>query len=270
MIGSRGRSPRAGFTLIELLVVIAIIAILAAILFPVFASAREAARKTSCISNLKQYTAAFELYKSSYDDRYPFGGWYGARGGNANFDRSNDWHIALFPWVKNRDVYFCPSSTDFHQNPTDWNRTSTDYLYNNFLAQDRNPVVESAIVASADCILLIEGHSDWGRGPCITPFSNNRFVSNDIWCTEYTLFGKQSALVTGSMWGNSTRVWGLPRHTGGANVLFADGHAKFSPNLETTQQPVGRDSWQKVEAKLPWTKHGDPTQARASRWDGIE
>ena len=66
------RSSRAGFTLIELLVVIAIIAILAAILFPVFAQAREAARKTSCTSNLRQVGIAFGLYTQDFDESYPW------------------------------------------------------------------------------------------------------------------------------------------------------------------------------------------------------
>src|SRR5271157_3367784 len=64
------RTPSRGFTLIELLVVIAIIAILAAILFPVFAQAKEAAKKTSCLSNEKQYGLAHNIYANDYDDSY--------------------------------------------------------------------------------------------------------------------------------------------------------------------------------------------------------
>src|SRR3954471_5248630 len=66
---------RKGFTLIELLVVIAIIAILAAILFPVFAQAREQARSTACLSNLKQLGTAITMYRSDWDSRGPFAGW---------------------------------------------------------------------------------------------------------------------------------------------------------------------------------------------------
>src|ERR1043165_1665795 len=69
------RRPRRGFTLIELLVVIAIIAILAAILFPVFAQAREAARKASCQSNLKQLGASILMYAQGYDQELPWSGW---------------------------------------------------------------------------------------------------------------------------------------------------------------------------------------------------
>ncbi|HOJ21988.1 MAG TPA: DUF1559 domain-containing protein [Armatimonadota bacterium] len=69
-----GRQSRTGFTLIELLVVIAIIAILAAILFPVFARARENARKANCQSNLKQIGLAFQQYRQDYDETWPWGG----------------------------------------------------------------------------------------------------------------------------------------------------------------------------------------------------
>src|SRR4051812_22206665 len=125
------QKPRKlGFTLIELLVVIAIIAILAAILFPVFAQAREQARKATCQSNLKQFSIAFAMYKADFDNKFPMGGWITAPNGTADWQgRSRDWHIAVFPYVKNKGVYNCPSSTDAHNNPTDWNRTSTDYLF---------------------------------------------------------------------------------------------------------------------------------------------
>jgi len=107
------RRLRRGFTLIELLVVIAIIAILAAILFPVFAQAREAARKASCTSNLKQMGTAWMMYVTDADERYPtaspptwnscpemkdrgsFGGWIGN---------------LLMPYTKNSAIYQCPSN----------------------------------------------------------------------------------------------------------------------------------------------------------------
>jgi prepilin-type N-terminal cleavage/methylation domain-containing protein len=91
-----------GFTLIELLVVIAIIAILAAILFPVFAQAREAARKASCTSNMKQIGLAIQSYCTDYDETYP-PSQAGPNSANAS------WPTILFPYVKNEGVFTCPS-----------------------------------------------------------------------------------------------------------------------------------------------------------------
>lgn len=93
---------RRGFTLIELLVVIAIIAILAAILFPVFAKAREAARATSCRSNLKQYATATIMYTQDYDETFPPGVYM-------NGACYNYYYTVIDPYVKNKQVTVCPS-----------------------------------------------------------------------------------------------------------------------------------------------------------------
>lgn len=92
---------RRGFTLIELLVVIAIIAILAAILFPVFARARENARKASCQSNLKQYALSHMMYMQDYDETLLYS-WYEA-------PYSKYWYQVLDPYMKNTGVQYCPS-----------------------------------------------------------------------------------------------------------------------------------------------------------------
>jgi len=96
---------RSAFTLIELLVVIAIIAILAAILFPVFSRAREAARKTSCISNLRQYALATQMYTQDFDERFPM---------NSYLDGScvATFYLEVDPYVKNKQVPQCPSERD--------------------------------------------------------------------------------------------------------------------------------------------------------------
>ena len=98
---------RHGFTLIELLVVIAIIAILAAILFPVFAQAREKARQTSCLSNLKQSGTATLMYVQDYDETFPLSFYPGQNGANMC---ANTFYHALAPYQKNTQIMRCPSN----------------------------------------------------------------------------------------------------------------------------------------------------------------
>jgi prepilin-type N-terminal cleavage/methylation domain-containing protein len=102
--------PVGGFTLIELLVVIAIIAILAAILFPVFAQARESARRATCLSNLKQLGTAVMLYVQDYDETYPWGIGLGTVGTVKKDRNPNEVTTMLVPYVKNDDIYICPNN----------------------------------------------------------------------------------------------------------------------------------------------------------------
>src|SRR5215217_9714820 len=100
----RGRARRGGFTLIELLVVIAIIAILAAILFPVFGQARDKARAANCTSNLKQIGLALAMYREDYEgknvNQWPWRG---------SYDWDHTFHELLSPYAKNKQIFSCPS-----------------------------------------------------------------------------------------------------------------------------------------------------------------
>lgn len=121
-----------GFTLIELLVVIAIIAILASILMPVFAQAREKARTAACMSNAKQLALGFMQYIQDYDGKLPaaFSGWQG----DPDWQNGNWWWgQRIFPYVKNRQVYMCPSQSGFDMNqPQMWGGTWENSAANNW------------------------------------------------------------------------------------------------------------------------------------------
>ncbi len=225
------RSPRRrGFTLIELLVVIAIIAILAAILFPVFAQAREKARAISCLSNLKQMSLGISMYVTD-NEYYPV---------YSYASPSNErWHTILQPYVKNTQVFVCPSSA-FQR----YHFRNMGYGYNHqYLARSvsrggTGTTHEVQIEYPADTIAVADafGTGGWAQTPL--PWSDA-----DNTCERYGNHGytiDPPLLPAGSSWGTSCSVSspiaGYPgaghtrigtRHNGGANVAFCDGHAKW-------------------------------------------
>jgi len=142
-----GATPRGGFTLIELLVVIAIIAILAAILFPVFARAREKARQSSCLSNIKQIGLAFQQYVQDYDQRWPIMYWDGSQW---QPQASGYWGGEISPYIKNSQVFLCPSKND----------TVCSYIYNIYL----NQRAEADITDPATRVTIADstGNGWWG------------------------------------------------------------------------------------------------------------
>jgi len=216
-LSSRGRRARAGFTLIELLVVIGVIAILAAILFPVFAQAREAARQSSCLSNTKQLGMAALAYSADHDDQIP-------PAINAALLPSGDhmeWFNLLQPYVKNTQVFFCPSHSGVNpgQPPT---YTNLSYGWNFYYLQtnaddpdgavflEQPAVALSAVQSPAETVLL----ADSGGSPGYP--ANNQNGALD-WLRPPN---------TDPQW---WAYWNRPSdlHRGGATVAFLDGHSRW-------------------------------------------
>jgi prepilin-type N-terminal cleavage/methylation domain-containing protein/prepilin-type processing-associated H-X9-DG protein len=201
---------RKGFTLIELLVVIAIIAILAAILFPVFARAREKARQTSCLSNVKQIGLGFMMYAQDYDETMPYVRLNHAENitypDSSYSNNSAPWFVSIYPYVKNIQVYDCPS-TSFAWNGR-WVHPF-DYAMNQrisaaALAEFEYPAETLAVVDST-------AHADYGSS------------------------GGKGWRVVQYYPGMSSTGYLDPRHNEGVNMTFCDGHAKWrkSPDPET-------------------------------------
>jgi prepilin-type N-terminal cleavage/methylation domain-containing protein/prepilin-type processing-associated H-X9-DG protein len=199
--------PKQGFTLIELLVVIAIIAILAAILFPVFGRARENARRSSCQSNLKQIGLGFAQYTQDYDETFP------VEQMNATASPGPyGWADGLQPYLKSIQIFQCPSDT---REPTSDPTAAgyTDYFYNIGLARGAGgTTVRGATLSQVD-------------------FPTFTIVTAE---TNHTGSGGQTSNARGANRGgsgNAQTVGGgslaMQRHLEGSNWLFVDGHVKW-------------------------------------------
>ncbi len=196
---------RKGFTLIELLVVIAIIAILAAILFPVFARAREKARQTSCLSNMKQLVTGSLMYTTDYDDNL-----YGHIGGRRNdpawsWSPLYNWPQQVYPYVKNEQLFVCPS------------KPRGDWVYDPLT---RDSYLGYGMNYWVTYFYYYLNHSDFTR------------PAETIWFTDCYYYVVYPCYYMHTYPTNST--YGLNgyarldiRHNEGANVGFIDGHAKW-------------------------------------------
>jgi prepilin-type N-terminal cleavage/methylation domain-containing protein len=156
------RRPQTGFTLIELLVVIAIIAILAAILFPVFARAREQARRSACLSNMKQIGLGLRMYLDDYDQVFPPGG---PKSWEARKTDRNRLVQQLQPYTKNDGIFGCPSDTGWGTWQPSLSRTFgssyTDALRNVWNGVDLQFKSEAVITNVSERPLLWDMNENW-------------------------------------------------------------------------------------------------------------
>jgi len=197
---------REGFTLIELLVVIAIIAILAAILFPVFAQAREKARQSSCQSNLKQLAHGILMYAQDYDEVLP-PRYYRY---NPNVPGGPNWADHLVqPYIKNNQVILCPSTKAVSYG------YNQDYLNYRPLAQVLSPA-ETVMVCDVKQTFTSSGGYSWDRNIRRPSLFGNPPIKPPNDEDQYPVPGDPA-------------YYGRPRgvHQGGANVAFVDGHVKW-------------------------------------------
>ncbi len=233
---------RKAFTLIELLVVIAIISILAAILFPVFARARENARRVSCVSNLKQIGLGVVMYAQDNDGRYPMA---------SNTDGSGRrWPDYIYPYVKSAQIFICPSvnSTDVAARGPAWATTPTPtgptgnyfgYGYNyQYLGNSRTPsranfpftATDSAVSAPAQTVAIADTSGVGTTGtsgvyiidpPALVYYADGltaRGSGRPIATDAFYPAGSGSTI--------TQRSKPAPRHLEMVSVAFADGHAK--------------------------------------------
>ncbi len=277
---------KQGFTLIELLVVIAIIAILAAILFPVFAQARVKAYQATGTSNAKQVGLGILMYVQDYDEQFPRAGWdCTIVNGIENGCGGTNWINTINPYIKNAGVYTSPG--DASSNPAIGNAPdgNVSLLINDLLAHqvgvdalghsDLNNLQSrlaagrplAGVNSPADCVLLAEGHCGWDKvntqsgqnsaaanGPDLTGSTN----IHNRWHREQTISGAQTFVLAGKSyadWGQ--RATGAPFYNGGGIVAFTDGHVRYVKMVDQSGNPT-------LCSTLPWWKSMDPAQAGAS------
>jgi len=206
------KTVKRGFTLIELLVVIAIIAILAAILFPVFARARENARRAACQSNMKQIALGFKQYIQDYDEQYPRAAHGAVYTGNPNGAVNPVWADQIVPYLKSNQIYVCPSDS------TSATGNYISYGYNQFVG----------------------GGTVGGTAGSVSGVNESQVSASALIALSYEVVGNVTATVSTFGTGGAAAT---TRHLDGSNFSFVDGHVKwYRPgkvqNSDTTGNPT--------------------------------
>ncbi|PQV64878.1 prepilin-type N-terminal cleavage/methylation domain-containing protein [Abditibacterium utsteinense] len=228
---SRRSQPR-GFTLIELLVVIAIIAILAAILFPVFGRARENARRSSCQSNLKQIGLGVMQYVQDYDEKYPITAIYNAP---YAFEASDGywhygaWRVLVQPYVKSGQIFTCPSANkDQMTNTYALNSDGTQGLVT--MAGEWNYGANEAVITTNGTAFSAAGINSIALLPMVADSSFAVFTTPErIYNCNHTNADSYNP--------PNTPDPKFARHFNGSNILFADGHVKFLNQGQMSPDP---------------------------------
>ena len=216
-------SGRSGFTLIELLVVIAIIAILAAILFPVFARARENARRSSCQSNLKQIGLGILQYTQDYDERYP---------GRKMDSEFNSWRRVIYPYVKSTQIYQCPSNPNNAKPALDSQGTlpaGTPVFNISYAINGGDIATGASINTELGGNTIAQGDDNTGL-----PAPVSLAAVGDV--ARTLLVGESESEFSELVPGNTL----FRGHLGTVNFLFADGHVKAIKPTATIQ---GTNYW---------------------------
>jgi prepilin-type N-terminal cleavage/methylation domain-containing protein/prepilin-type processing-associated H-X9-DG protein len=264
---------RSGFTLIELLVVIAIIAILAAILFPVFAQAREKARQASCLSNTKQLGLGNLMYVQDYDEVFPIGRtWANAPGGGFH----PGWANVIEPYMKNIGILRCASDSgsDAATAPSSalgpWMSYGANALCGGYAgvsdnsnigvfgcgmpwaARTETGVSMASMTRPADTIMLAEKHSNDCAATLTPGWNLNRplFHPTSMFLWDPVATSDFYGWIGGNIPnGTRNRAAAYPnsinggvsaKHSGMANFIFTDGHSKAFRPEQTNPDPVNR------------------------------